>query len=815
MRPAHTLTPLLLLLAAAGPAFAEPPKVKVTAARVGLPPADRDAAEQAGHVCKFATWAPVFVELEVAAAVTEPAELVVEAPDADRITTVLAVPLNLAGVAPGRTLTTRNLALQPYVRTPAGGDDITVTVRTSAGVPLSDPFRIRAVRPKDTLTYVVLGLGSKLPGFELPKPSTGADESLAADALRGGRIALASITDVDDLPDQWFGYDAADLVVLTTADGDFARRLFGPNPTPADEAKRAALQEWVRRGGRLVISLGANAAAALPRLGELLPYALKPGAPTRGMAQLALYWNARETSQASVMVGNLVAKGAPFPLANLTPRADRAARLLIPPPSRQADDPEPVAVQAGFGLGRVTLIGFDLDRPPFTDFTLRAEFWDWILREGGASKASVGNEGKTGTVGAGPSDEEDELALALRTHADTFDGVPVVSFGWVAFLIALYALLIGPVEYYFLRKILGRPELTWLTFPLIVLTVCVAAYLTAVAAKGRELRVNKLDVVEVDPASGRVYGTTLFTVFSPRIDNYTIGVTPAEGWTENQYEPGGTLLGWVGSPQAGRTALVRRKYSYHTDPAAHVVADGLDDVPIQVWSTKSFVANWAGKIASQSPVVESRLEHPPGDPTKVIGTFVNRMPFPAITDCVVFYAGQAFPLQPGGTILTGQTVRLVFDKGVPAVQWLQNEGQLANVLARAQAFTDRPLPVGPAAGASPTGLVPDSRLPLLGVLFHEAALRNDEGVIPRNASLRRLDQSWRLNPGNRDEVILVGRVVPPAGPAETLLGGPESPSRLWLKGLPGAGPRWPITGTARQETYVRLYLPVKPAGVAR
>jgi hypothetical protein len=544
----------------------------------------------------------------------------------------------------------------------------------------------------------------------------------------------------------------------------------------------------------------------MPAAQELLPYPIQTDPPTRAVERLGLFWTGRDNALQS---GTLAPKTGTLAVANLAPDPARAARVLIPPPSRP-EETIPVAVQAARGLGRVTLVAFDLDRPPFTDFAERPALWDWVLREGGAARASVGQEHKPLQGYAGPTDDEDELAVAVRSHIDTFDGVPVISFGWVAMFIVLYIILIGPVEYLFLKRILGRLELTWVTFPVIVLTVSAAAYFTAYAVKGRDLKVNKVDLVEVDPASGRVYGTAWVSIFSPRIATYTVGVTPAEGWTAEPDEPGGTLVGWVGGPQGGRGGFVRRRYAYHTDPAAGVVADGMTDVPIQVWSTKSFTARWSGKLDPKAPVVESRLEHPPGDPTKVIGAFVNRMPFDRLSDCVAFYAGQAYPL-PGGVILKGQTVRLVLDKGESARKWLQERGQLADLLARASAYTGRTDPrAGTRSAAAPAA--PGAALPLLGVMFHEAALSYDEGVYPRNASFRRLDQSWRLSEYHRDEVILVGRVTPPVGPAEERLGGPASPSRLWLKGLPGSGEkRWDIPGAARQETYVRVYLPVKPA----
>ena len=112
-------------------------------------------------------------------------------------------------------------------------------------------------------------------------------------------------------------------------------------------------------------------------------------------------------------------------------------------------------------------------------------------------------------------------------------------------------------------------------------------------------------VAEFDPQTGkpggRVYGTTWFTVFSPRIDNYTIGITPAEKWTATPTAPGTAVVGWVGGPRSGRASLVRRRYRYHVDPQA--VADGMESVPVQVWSTKSFTANWAADMDPNAPVV--------------------------------------------------------------------------------------------------------------------------------------------------------------------------------------------------------------------
>jgi hypothetical protein len=782
------------------PAFAKD-KVKITGATVGFPAPGREDG-----TAKFGAWAPVLVHLEVLGEVGESAALHIEAPDADEIGTTLAVPLNLAGVGPGTKVFAPARGSVGYVRPASAATEVTLTVRDGNGNALSEPFRVR-VRPREPLQYVVLSVGGIPAGFQLPKPAAGGPDT---GPLRNGRIEVASVTTFDELPDQWFGFDAADLVLLNTgtAAPDLLQRLFASD-APADAKKREVLFEWVRRGGRLVVSVGANAASVgqLPHLKPLLPFAINPAAPTRTATSVLLLWSAGRGEGSTVRGGLGEEGGAPFAMANLVPQPGKAARVVIPPPDQQSPDLPPVAAQSAFGLGRVTVVGFDLDRSPFAEAAKRPDFWEWVLRECGSARAATGGDGKARPPG-GLTEDEDEAAVAIRQHNDTFDGVAVVSFGWIALLIVLYILLIGPIEYYFLKRVLGRLELTWITFPIIVVTVSAAAYFSADAIKGRELKVNKIDVVDVDPASNRVYGTTWFTVFSPKIDKYTIGVEPGDEWVFDSRSDG-TAVNSLGAPRGGRPGIVRRKYAIHSDGAR--VADRLDGVPIQVWSTKAFSANWSGELiwvhgkrAKPFVLLESELTHPPGDRSKVIGTFMHDLPVPVLTDCVVFFAGDAYPLT-GGVIVRGEPVRLVLDQGTGAGPWLQKNAELDPLLNRVQSYAERP---GQKVAQKAQAQTFAGPLPMMGVLFHEATLKNEEGVIPRNASLRRLDQSWRLSPDNRDEVIVVGRAAPPVDPAEDVLTGPYAPSKLSLKGGPGSD-RWKIPGTARQETWVRFYLPVR------
>jgi len=793
------LATLAFVALAALPAHAESPRVVLKAVSVGLPPGaqPQGRTEPYNSIVKFATWAPVYFDLEVKEPIAEPVELVIETPDGDEVRTTLTLPLpSLANAEAGQSFAMRSFPVKPYVRIASGASDTVMRIRTTSGTEVAEPFRIRNLVPTSARTYVVLSLGSALPGFDLPREPS----SEGVPAFRNGRVEAAAISDFEDLPDRWFGYDAADLVVIATgsATGEFLTRLFGDGGPPTDRLKRAALLEWIRRGGRVVISAGVNLPllARFPAFRETLPMALA-AEPILSMPGLFFRW---KSAGGAPQIANLTSTAGALQVANLMARPEAFARVLLE--DRTSGDAlvRPVAVQSTVGLGRVTFLALDLDLPPFMDYKLRPEFWDWILRECGSPLSSTGPEGKA-LATPGLTDEEDELAAALRMHVDRFAEVPVISFGWIAFFLALYVLLIGPVEYWLLKRILGRLEWTWLTFPLIVLTVCVAAYVTAVAFKGHAVRVNKVDVVDVDGASGRVYGQSWFTVFSPRMETYTVTISPTAGWTNQPANEVAqdTLTGWLSGARGGRASLLRRGYRYHVNADATRYADALEDVPIQVWSTKSFGARWSANLDPNSPAIESKLTHPAGDPSQVVGSIVSRLPLGELQDVVVIYAGQAYPTVIG-SLAPGVERQLVLHEK-PSNNWLAADAEAADRMLGVAANTAT-------RANSDASLNEPSGFPFLSLLFHEAALRKDQGVTPKNASLRNLDQSWRLSPENRGEVIVLGRLAPTTGPAEEALGSPHSPTELWLKGMPGQ-PRTPLTGAGRQETFVRLYFPVK------
>ncbi|MCZ2341964.1 MAG: hypothetical protein LC104_09240 [Bacteroidales bacterium] len=791
-----------------GGVSAQSPKVVIQSAEIGLPPGpftpEPSHPNQPVTLFKSQCWAPIALKLTLQEPVSGSAQLRVETTDDDDLRTTLTVPLgDFSAHQPGMTLSPVDWPYTPYVRPgDVSSGTVTVTVLDAAGIPLSAPFTQRYLRGRNRSAYIMATLGASVPGLDLPNPHARADApETNRSLLRGGRVETAVLTELHQLPDRAIGYDAVDLVILATGSAPqaFLTELFH---APAAESRRAALSEWVRRGGKLLITVGENArtVAQYPAFRELIPLPFVTEEPSRAVADLTINWLAPGGLQKTASLRGQ--PGTKYPLARFSEKGHTSRVLLRHAPL--VNDPDqteyPLVMQTAYGLGRVTLVAIDLDRAPFLDLPTeqKASFWDWLIRKADADRASVNPDPNAPAPGStGNPTSEDGFAQALKDHVDDFQEVPVISFGWVALLIAFYTLLIGPVEYLFLKKVIGRLEFTWLTFPLIVLSVSTAAYFTAYAIKGDALRINKVDLVDLDPDSGRVYGRTWFTIFSPRIDSYTIGVTPRSDW-QDQQPPGSRQpsvhVDWLAGGRTGGGNIVSRGYTYHTNLPDQQFADGLMGVPIPVWSTKAFQADWSATLSRTAPLVESRLYHPPGDPNALAGRIVSRLPFGTLRDAQIVYAGAVYKLDP---LVPGVPVTPILDPSTIHAEWLRTQAALTGI--------------GEAVpGSGPTEMLGSHRqLSLWGMLFHEKALPPGTRTL-QNASFRQLDQSWRFDPAFRDQAMILARVGPVRGAAESLLTAADSPSptTLWRSERSPDQSRAPLAGVLRQETYIRMFLPI-------
>jgi hypothetical protein len=319
----------------------------------------------------------------------------------------------------------------------------------------------------------------------------------------------------------------------------------------------------------------------------------------------------------------------------------------------------------------------------------------------------------------------------------------------------------------------------------------VIAFLAVEGRHVREIKVNKVDLIDVDQFTPRTYaqGTTWFTLYSPEVGSYTLGLEPAAPVWSRSGDRGRqpVVLSWMGRPETGGLnstgrgsvqTIYRGKYDYAPDAA------GVRAVPLPYGSTKSFVASWAAPIP---PPLKADLVYAQKSGEGLSGIVINRLPV-ELQDPALFYGGKWYPLP--GPLSPGQKIKVTGQEGREFGDW---HNVRLNRERPADGFFDA------------TGLIKTA-------LF---AGHLTQGEIRRNNLLRSLDQSWRvrgLDPQDLapQEAVFFARLPRAQGPAEEIIRGAAAPTRLWLGALPGTGQeRRPLPGTLIQDTYLRVYLTVR------
>ena len=633
-----------------------------------------------------------------------------------------------------------------------------------------------------------------------------------AKEMKGTQI-VSNETTADQLPDRWFAYQAVDLMVLFADSNFMTASLTNLAPRGRDKA----VCEWVRRGGRLLIVVSG---------GESKDQVHKFLKSEHWHANLEKHLSDRETINYQALGDfqrEIGAQNFPF---NKEKKEYTIPKLL---PGLTAEVVPQNKLSAGSqlirmpcGLGSVSLLNLDPNAPPFANWEGTPKLWHYLIDELAPPRRHVEKEDELKVIND-PYANNPDADVISRLHRELEDfNVPIISFGWVVLFIFLYILIVGPLDYLVLKNVFKRLEWTWITFPAVVLFISILAYFAAYYMKGNDLRVNQVDLIEVDLRTKlkddfttekmSVLGTSWFSILSPQIKSYDIGLEPVPqnwGMTAGKEQPIGDVnLSWLGRPEGSGTAsfgrqrsqsLFKKDYLYAEDSGGpepqFPPAYGLEKVPIPVWTTKTFQASWDLPDLSpeQSPIVAD-LSYKVGFNQTLSGTLENKLP-KGLLDVYLIYQNGAYRLD--GTLASKKKVDVQtdFKTPIPMDQWTdQNFNNLDDVVQH----TD--------------GYVSTDRI-IKSLLFHSKTQSNRS----RNVVCGNLDQSWRikrLNQLNRgvQTAILVARFNRVEGRAEQIENkDPRILTRLWLGALPGKQKTRPeLSGRMNRITYVRVYIPVRP-----
>ena len=591
---------------------------------------------------KVGTWTPVWIQLRGGLdGFTGTLEMIAQ--DENGTPNTIS---QVVQVAPGATQ-----RVTVYVR-PGSLDSDFATIRFVDGksgrkaAPDTVIGSITGMNPPEPLSqedYQVVSMGHpagvdlipKLPGFNADK------NNVAVPGGRAREVVIAKLEAIDDLlPGRWYGFDAVDVVLVDTNDKEMLATLSGN--------RGEALKQWVQRGGHLVVAVSSNWQAVNDGLlGEMLP------AKPNGQIQVTPFDSLESFTGGSHQVAF---ENSPARASKFEEIESRGGKVIASTLST------PLVVRGPYGFGRVTLIGLDLDTKPFTSWPDRGLFLVKALDLKGSSLAVDAQTQQQRMI---ISNQVNDLSTRVRQALDQFAGVTLIPFAWVAGFIVLYILLIGPGDYFFLKKVLKRMELTWITFPAIVVTVSLLAYYAAYVVKGTDLRINKIDVVDIDLESKLARGTSWINLFSPQNRDYSVEVQPLAPQLDPPTDskavvtpPPGTevVLTWFGAPEAGLRGMNTRGKGmgfggggYRYGPIGK--AERLEDVRVGIWSTKLFLARWFGPAPAASSIMDVDLQ--PVGTDRLSGTITNRLPVPMKNTIVAFGKQVYYDI---GTIEPGETV---------------------------------------------------------------------------------------------------------------------------------------------------------------
>lgn len=573
---------VVLLLAACTSVFAaEPPTI--VGVRLGL-----------GDQYKLGSWAPVRVAVEGG---SEPVTVtvVVVAPDADSVGVATTPPAGRPLAAePGRVAET-------VLYTRVGKYDAPIEIRLVAGSKTLDRAVVEAGDPAATdrveiapATTATQRLVAEL-GADAGVAQLIADPGRDPNEKIGEAPVFARVVDASKLPRDALGYDSFDAVVLSAGRGGWMADLSAGDP------RIAALEQWVRGGGRLIVSCGAEGVEALAADGPLAPFA--PGRFDRvvPLPRTDAIEGLAESLEADSSADRIDLEGGELMVSRLADVSGVVEAYDGPNPKTL-----PLVVRSPLGFGEVTFVAFDLDQPALAGWPGRVGLLRQLLgprfRERDNSAAANGFGYYNWNT--------DYVSTLIRRLDGQFSGVGSTPFLAVVGLVIGYLLLIGPGDYFLVKRVIGRVEATWITFPLIVVLTSVGAYAAARWLKGDDLLVNQIEWIDVDAIDGRARGTLLTHLFSPAADRYDLGLT-TRGPDGQTLAPDQRVTAWLGNPGYGlggmltpATSRVGWRPDYAIDPTPLVTSsvggpgESVLGLPVQVWSTKTLLSRWSAALPS-------------------------------------------------------------------------------------------------------------------------------------------------------------------------------------------------------------------------
>lgn len=306
-----------------------------------------------------------------------------------------------------------------------------------------------------------------------------ADDPSAYNALNDirplvGVVHVAQLK-ISDLPDRAQGWDALDVLIISNVDsGTFTAE------------QKQALELWLANGGKLFVTGGIHWQATTAGLNDFLPIELKSTQNITNLSALSTYIK----DETLFEQGTIIATG----------RVQENANILV------EQDGLPLLIEKQIGFGEVFYFAADPNLQPLSNWDGMKEIYSHLL--GFKSPKPIWADASWDSYQA-----NDALA--------TLPELSLPSFIYICCWLGVYVSVIGPVNYFVLRR-MKRTELAWVTVPVLVILFTSLAYFSGFAYRGTRPILNRLMLAQSWEGVNQTQVNALIGVYSPSRTSYTV-----------------------------------------------------------------------------------------------------------------------------------------------------------------------------------------------------------------------------------------------------------------------------------------------------
>lgn len=318
------------------------------------------------------------------------------------------------------------------------------------------------------------------------------------------------------LPWDWTGYASLDFLVC-----------YDPDWSQLRSQQFQALADWVSKGGRLLLIVGQRAWPGDNPLTRLIP--MTPGP-------------LKQISLAPALLQQWGLPGDDPPELSVTPLRFDGDQS---PSDTDQQDGDILRFSRAVGFGRITVLGYDPRQLAAGYLDHSSSYWvrhaEGLLAVPRAGDLAAVSMGRTLNLRRSGSDSMDdqvhrfgatkaqEANNRVLEYLYSIDQMRPLSIGWVVGLLVLLAILIGPVDYWVLKK-LDRQPLTWLTCAGWIALFTLGAYYGVQALRAGDLQLRVASVTDAVAGMDADWQTQYSGVFAPKSDDY-----PLTGLSSNQW----------------------------------------------------------------------------------------------------------------------------------------------------------------------------------------------------------------------------------------------------------------------------------------